>query len=186
MRPNSIQTMPPMMKLLSGLSAPHEANSKAVYPTFPLAPATAPTDLSRRGHVGDEPSSSGFTNMLWAYRETGGTARGDDLSRLLQSRPNGEYLSLARLIVTRKVFSFEWRSTYWVPMFQFDLSDLSVRPGPQQVLAELGAEYDGWSLAVWFTRPHRNLHGAKPVDLMNTDLEAVLGAARADRLMASP
>jgi hypothetical protein len=178
--------MSPMMKLLPGLSAPHETHSTAEYPTFPLEPATSPTDLSRRGHVGDEPSSNGFMNMLWAYRETGGTARGDDLSRLLQSRPNGGYLSLSRLIVTRKVFSFKWRSTYWVPMFQFDLSDLSVRPGPQQVLAELSDEYDDWSLAVWFTRPHRELHGAKPVDLMNTGLEAVLGAARADRFVASP
>ena len=185
MRSNTLQTMSPATTLSSGLRVPHKGHSNAEYPPFPLAPASAPADHFHPGHIGEEPSSDGFTKMLWAYRETGGTARGDDLARLLQDHPHGSYVSLARLIVTRKVFSFGWRGTYWVPMFQFDLSDLSIRPAPQLVMNELSPEYDNWSLAVWFTRPHVWLDGAKPVDILETDLEAVLNAAREDRFVAS-
>jgi hypothetical protein len=52
------------------------------------------------------------------------------------------------------VFSFDWRRTYWVPMFQFDLTDLSVRAGLQQVIAEFDNSFDNWKLAMWFTQPN--------------------------------
>jgi hypothetical protein len=144
----------------------------------------APSSAEGRG-VGSAPSSAGFVAMLAAYRATGGTARADDLARLLQDRQHGGYVSLARLLATRQVFSFEWRDSHWVPMFQFDLNDLSIRPGPQQVLAELSTEFDDWSLAVWFTQPNSWLNHRKPVDLLGTDLKNVIDAARADRFIAA-
>ena len=70
-------------------------------------------------------------------------------------------------------------------MFQFDLNDLSVRPGLQQVLAELSGEFDDWSLAAWFAEPNSWLDDQRPVDLIATDLRSVVEAARADRFIAA-
>lgn len=137
------------------------------------------------GAVGAQPSSAGFVAMLAAYRDTGGTARADDLARLLQDRQHGGYVSLARLLAHGKVFSFEWRGSRWVPMFQFDLDDLSLRPGPQQVLAELNGEFDDWGLAAWFTQPNSWLDDQRPVDVIDVDLKSVVEAARADRFIAA-
>ena len=189
MRSNPMQAMSPHTIARAVTGALHHSNLDAGYPPFPLEPPLGPMGLPQHPHgrsdISATPSSTGFTAMLQAYRATGGTARGDDLARLLQDRPNGGYVSLARLIATRKVFSFEWRNTYWVPMFQFDLADLSQRPGAQQVLVELNSEFDDWHAALWFTQPNVWLQGVKPVDLINTDLQAVLEAARADRFVAA-
>ena len=189
MRSNPMQAMSPHTIARAVTGALHHSNLDAGYPPFPLEPPLGPMGLPQHPHgrsdISATPSSTGFTAMLQAYRATGGTARGDDLARLLQDRPNGGYVSLARLIATRKVFSFEWRNTYWVPMFQFDLADLSLRPGPQQVMGELNSEFDDWSLAVWFTQPNAWLHGDKPVDVLGTHLKAVIDAARADRFVAA-
>jgi hypothetical protein len=126
---------------------------------------------------GQKPNSSAFVNLLSAFRGSGGTARGDDLGRLLEDHRCGDFVSLARLIVSDDIFGFEWRHSYWVPMFQFDLSDLSTRIGPQQVRAALGLD-EGWRTAVWFARPNRWLMGQRPVDLIESELTAVIHAAR--------
>ena len=135
--------------------------------------------------IGATPSDQGLSAMRVAFRSTGGTARGDDLARLLEDRRLGDFVSLARLIVSRKLFGFVWRDTVWVPMFQFELRDLTIRPGPQQVLAELAAVFDDWSIAAWFARPNAWLDDRKPVDLLDLDLPAVLNAARADRFIVA-
>jgi hypothetical protein len=123
------------------------------------------------------PNSGAFVNLLSAFRASGGTARGDDLGRLLEDHRCGDFVSLARLIVSDDIFGFEWRHSYWVPMFQFDLSDLSTRIGPQQVRAVLALD-EGWRTAVWFARPNRWLMGQRPVDLIESELSAVIHAAR--------
>ncbi len=152
---------------------------------FNAEPGAAADAPAVHGGVGAQPSSAGFVAMLAAYRDTGGTARADDLARLLQDRQHGGYVSLARLLAHGKVFSFEWRGSRWVPMFQFDLNDLSVRPGLQQVLVELSGEFDDWSLAAWFAEPNSWLDDQRPVDLIATDLKSVVEAARADRFIAA-
>lgn len=153
--------------------------------SFPGGPHEAAGAAPGHGGVGAQPSSAGFVAMLAAFRDTGGTARADDLARLLQDRPHGGYVSLARLLAHGKVFSFEWRGSRWVPMFQFDLNDLSVRPGLQNVLAELSGEFDDWSLAAWFAEPNSWLDDQRPVDLLATELRSVVEAARADRFIAA-
>lgn len=133
---------------------------------------------------GSLPSSHGFAAMLLAYKPTGGTLRGDDLSRLLEQRQKGEHVSLAKLIASREIFSFEWNYNAWVPMFQFDPVDMSVRQGTRQVLAELASVRHGWGLASWFIEPNAHLEGRLPVNLMGPELSAVINAARAERLVA--
>ena len=134
-----------------------------------------------------QPSAHGFTALLEAYRSTGGAARGEEVARLLEGHHQGDYLGLARRIVAREVFGFKWRSSLWMPMFQFDLSQVSVRPNAnaRRVLTELAGEFDGWALALWFAQPNHWLHGAMPVDLLGASLPEVLEAARSDRFIAA-
>lgn len=146
--------------------------SKALVPHAPGA--------SHRALV-DEPSKEGFVSMLNAFRPSGGTARGDELANLLQDRARGEYVSLARLISTGRLFSFRWRESFWVPMFQFDPDDLTIKPQPQKVVSELAGVLDDWSLARWFAEPHPALRGERPVDCIERYAADVLSAARADR-----
>ena len=127
----------------------------------------------------------GFTALIDAYRASGGTARGDDLARLLEDHHRGNFVSLARHIVAGEVFAFEWRHIFWVPMFQFDLGDLSIKPEPRLVLAELASEFDGWALATWFAQPNTWLNAQRPLDLLESNLPAVLAAARVDRFIAA-
>lgn len=158
-------------------------------PAFPslltsVHPATAPASPTLDTLICDAPTAGGFAGLLTAYRSTGGTARGDDVARLLDDHRIGDLDSLARMVVSNEVFGFEWLSTLWIPMFQFELRDLSVKPGAQRVMAELGASFDGWARAAWFALPNSWLHGRRPVDLMDTELDEVLGVARIDRFIA--
>ena len=130
------------------------------------------------------PTPRGFAALLMAFRATGGTARGADVARLLEDHRPGDFIGLAKLIANGDVFGFEWRHELWIPMFQFELRDLSVKPATQQVLAELGSGFDGWSCAAWFARPNSCLNFQTPVDLLATRLADVLEAARTDRFIA--
>ena len=125
-----------------------------------------------------------FAAMRAAYQSRGGFARGDDLARLLEDRSHGSLAGLARLIVAGEVFGFEWRHTFWIPMFQFD-DDLALKPGLKAVLAELASEYDGPRLAAWFVEPNAWLDDALPIDVLATNADEVLQAARADRFVAT-
>ena len=126
-----------------------------------------------------------FLAMRDAYRRSGGLARGEDLARLLEDHRRGDFVSLAKLIAAGEVLAFEWRDAHWIPMFQFNLGDLSIKPAPRRVLGELAKTFDGWSLAVWFVEPNSWLSHRRPVDLMEAELSAVLEAARADRFIAT-
>jgi hypothetical protein len=147
-------------------------------------PVMTPAGPAPDESISDLPSSHGFSALLSAYRSTGGTARGDDLARLLEDYRLGDFVSLAKLIASNAVFGFPWRATLWIPMFQFDLRDLSMKEGPRQVLQELGCDFDGWARAVWFVMRHARLGGRRPVDLLKADLSDVLDVARADRFSA--
>lgn len=123
--------------------------------------------------------------MHAAFSGSGGIARSGDLARLLDYFNRGESAALPDLISSGRVFGFELQRTFWVPMFQFDLGDLSLKPGPGIVLAELKEVFNGWELAAWFSRPNSSLNGSRPVDMVDSDLPAVLGAARTDRFVAA-
>ena len=179
------------MPAVSNVSTPIEWGSAAAY--FPAhheptsgehGPARHSTELAQALPVGlaGPPTRTSFLAMRAAFRPSGGAARGDDLARLLEDSQRGDFVSLARLIGRKELFGFSWCQTYWIPMFQFDLWDLSLRSGPRRVRRELPAEFDGWSLASWFARPNGMLDGHCPVTLLDSNLPAVLEAARAQGL----
>lgn len=138
--------------------------------------ATKPGELAKA-----EPSTRAFLGLLKAFRATGGAAPGDVLGDMLQGPQCGGLVALARSIVARRVFAFDWRGELWVPMFQFEPDDLSLAVAPQEVRAELPAILHGWALACWFAQPHAALRGQAPVDMLRCDLPAVLEVARGAR-----
>lgn len=135
--------------------------------------------------LNDVPTSSGFIALLTAFRASGGTARSSDIDRLLEGHQLEHPCSLEALVATNQVFGFAWRKTFWVPMLQFDLGNLTLKRGPQQVATELRSQCDRWQLAAWFARPNGWLDGQKPVDVIDSNLAEVLDAARVDRFVAA-
>ena len=134
----------------------------------------------------DEPGRhQPFFAVQEALRGKGGLARADDLARLLEDCRHVDFVGLAKLMMSGAIFSFEWGGAHWIPMFQFNLADLSVKPAAQSVLTELNMTFDGWALAEWFTQPNDWLAGRLPVDVIDSDLPVVLDAARADRFIAN-
>ncbi len=131
------------------------------------------------------PSDVEFIAICAACRHSGGIARGAELAQCLRARNTASHPGLEALIVGGSVFSFAWNHAWWVPMFQFgpDRGPLP-RPGVALVLAELEPVFDGWSLALWFTRPNALLHGQPPLELLDSDLAEVVVAACADRHVA--
>ena len=146
----------------------------------PRPRACVPPQEQRSSPIGTE---SAFRSIDARCRATGGLACGDALSRLLGSQCGGNFVTLARMVSADKVFGFPWRDVFWVPVFQFDLSDLSLKRTPQEVRTELGRNFDGWELATWFTSPNVWLQDRPPVDLLDSDSLSVLKAARADRFV---
>jgi len=131
------------------------------------------------------PTDADFIALGVAYRSSGGLARGDDLARLLEERGRGDFSSLARLIVGGRIFSFRWHEDFWVPLFQFDWRDLTVRAVLQTLLLDLSAVLDGWSIGHWFVQPNARLRGERPIECLDADPAAVCQAARGDRLDAA-
>ena len=72
--------------------------------TFQTAPP-CPTN-----HFG---ASQSFDAMICAYKTCGGTARADDLALLLEERQKGDFVSVAKGIVSRDIFSFDWGNHFW-------------------------------------------------------------------------
>jgi hypothetical protein len=153
-------------------------------------------DLFGWSNAGDEealapdldatPSRRSFVALLSAFRATGGIERGADLAWLLDEYHDTGLGSLASRVTSGEVFGFDWRDTFWVPMFQFDLNDMAVRRGVQQVRLALDREADGWALATWFARGNDCLRGRLPVDVLDTHPSAVMAAACLDRLKGMP
>jgi len=124
------------------------------------------------------------SEVLDAFRRTGGLVSGDELTFLLRGRNSQPISMLARWIVNRRVVSFGWHGEYLLPMFQFDRADMTVRRPVAAILDELEGAFDDWDLATWFALPNTWLADDSPVDLLWLDPRAVLQAARADRFIA--
>lgn len=143
------------------------------------------TDGKVFDRIGGVPTSVGVAALMVAFRSTGGVLRGDELAMMLEELKIGDVASLGRAMACGEICSFYWRSAFWIPMFQFDLENLSFRPGPPNILRELTGVLDEWMLAAWFAKPNLWLMGHKPVDLLASNLPAVIAAARADRFVAA-
>ena len=126
-----------------------------------------------------------FEEMIAAYTSCGGTVGADDLAPLLEKHNKGNFFDLAKRLASGDVFSFQWEDRFWVPMFQFNRYDMSVKQEVRRVVYELHTVLDNWTLAWWFTEPNAWLKNRRPVDIIDNQFSEVLGAARADRFVAT-
>ncbi|RYF45779.1 MAG: hypothetical protein EOO27_40720 [Comamonadaceae bacterium] len=121
-----------------------------------------------------------FTEVLHAYRRSGGLARGSEVAmRASCRRPDGTAW-LEDFLHRRVLISLDWHSGLWLPLFQFDPSDMSMREEVRRPCAELACVMDGWDLALWFIRPQPLLHDCSPLEVLDTQPALVLDAARAN------
>ena len=138
-------------------------------------------DFDEFDQIASVPTSAAVTALLAAFRSTGGIVTGDELTLMLKDLKIGNVTSLGRGMASREICSFQWRSAFWIPMFQFDLDSLSSKPSLSKIFRVLTPVLNDWMLAVWFAQPNAWLGGSKPVDLLASDFSAVFEAACADR-----
>ena len=123
------------------------------------------------------PTSKGFVGMLLAYRTSGGILNGEELSHLLNEYRQIDHLNLTVLFASDSLFHFSWRNNVWVPMFQFELSQLSIRPECRLIFKALKKSMDDWSATSWMVNPNTLLDKKLPIDLIEFEFASVLSAA---------
>lgn len=128
-----------------------------------------------------------FIAMLNGYRRSGGLAQAREVASMCNSAKTCS-CSLAQLadgIVKRDLISVGWQSRIWVPLFQFNRADMSLRDGLRNVLAELVVVFNAWDLALWFSQPNPWLINSTPADITALSIQDVMHAARAERYVAA-
>ncbi|MFZ2989761.1 hypothetical protein [Ideonella sp.] len=146
-------------------------------------PWVPPPSQYRRPAVGADRGR--FEDLQSACRAHGGLARAEDLNRLLEDYQLGDFVSLARQLGSGELICLRWREAMWVPMFQFDLRDLSVKVGLRTVLSALAPVFDAWEATEWFVRPSEWLGGLRPCECFEQHLGEVVMAARTDRFVVA-
>lgn len=81
------------------------------------------------------------------------------------------------------LIAFDWHSGLWLPLFQFDRVDMSLREEVFRPCVELSGVMDGWELALWFVRPQCSLQHRSPLELLETQPSLVLDAARREHFL---
>jgi hypothetical protein len=125
-----------------------------------------------------------FIALLDSYRPSGGLARAQEALELFTRRCGPDLATVARWMAQREVLCLDWHAQSWMPMFQFNWVDMAPLPQLAPVLAELNPVYSPWALAAWFAQPNAWLDGQRPAEVLASNPEGVLNAARADRFMA--
>ncbi len=124
-----------------------------------------------------------FTALLSDCRPSGGLARDDEIAARVTARHPGGFVWLARHIASRELLFFGWRDALWFPVFQFDRTDMSLRPGVKRVAAELAGWTDDWERVQWFVRPHCALAHRAPIELVDAQPERVVEVVRMERYL---
>jgi hypothetical protein len=152
-----------------------QANQANATQTFATPSAAAGTRVP-----GNENDHS-FIGMLDSFRGSGGLARAQEVFTMFKGRSDLGVMTLARWMAQRTVLSLEWHADVWVPLFQFELQHMTVKPAMVPVLAVLNPVCTPWELAHWCAQPHRLLDGQSPADALDAGATQVLRAACADR-----
>ncbi|HEY4342265.1 MAG TPA: hypothetical protein VGM97_20145 [Steroidobacteraceae bacterium] len=147
-----------------------------------LSPIDTPADVYPSL---DDPRSFEFKTLQAAFARTGGLATGDQVAQRLLVRSDQAISLIARMIVKRQVVAFEFRASILIPLFQFDIPQMRVRPEVSALLLELNDVLDDWDIALWFSEPNDWLRGSAPVDSFLTDPEATYKSARTVRYVMS-
>jgi|GEM_PF-1154445 len=124
-----------------------------------------------------------FNAMRDAYEESGGLIHAPELVSRWQEQGvsvSGTDL-LAQWVQNRKVVSFEWQSTVWLPVVQFNHTCMALVQGFEEIQSELVAVYNDCDVARWFSLPNSWLAARSPASSLLSTASEVLIAARAER-----
>jgi hypothetical protein len=137
--------------------------------------------------VGDAPrvlKGRQFQAMATAFARHRGLVTADDVVARLRGRVDEPISSLARWIVGREIVNIVWQGQRHVPLLQFDLARMTIRPEFLRVVVELRCVFDDWELALWFIEPCAWMQGAVPIDRIDVNARDVHRAAMVDRFIA--
>ena len=114
-----------------------------------------------------------------------GLLSSSDVAEFAGSTAGNRAATANRWSSAHKVFTVEVDGTQRFPGFQFGENGRP-RPVIADVLAAVGDRLSGWELALWFTGSSDWLGGERPVDVLDSDSELVVEAARrlADEILA--
>ncbi|WP_418320300.1 hypothetical protein [Piscinibacter sakaiensis] len=128
--------------------------------------------------------ASATANPIWdlieAFNAAGGIASGEKITILLRRRCDQPLSQLARWIVSGDIISLDWRGQTLIPLFQFDLEQMTIKPEVVALLAALAGRLDNDQASRWLVAPNIWLNDRKPLDCIADDLPAVLKAAEAE------
>jgi hypothetical protein len=94
-----------------------------------------------------------------------------------RSRAANRHALAARWRKEGRIFGVPYRGHTLYPAFQFD-KEGALRPAIARVLAALPREQmSAWETALWWTAANGRLDGRRPVDLLDSEPEAVVAAA---------
>jgi hypothetical protein len=122
--------------------------------------------------------------LLDAYATLGGVCEAEDVLARMREVHEQPLSVLARLIVHRELVAVAWHGTTLLPAFQLDRSSWLPRPEVRRVVRQLRDVQDDLELALWFAAGNASLGGCCPAELIGSDVEAVVDAARIERFIA--
>jgi hypothetical protein len=131
-------------------------------------------------HEGVSAMDGAFMGLLYAYRSHGGLSRVDALPAGGRFSCQGQIRLVKDLLHDGDLFGFPWHNSFWIPLFQFDMPNLSIETKTKLVTSSLGYGLDGWALASWFVEPNPWLGSDCPIQCLESRLSDVLYAARAN------
>jgi hypothetical protein len=104
-----------------------------------------------------------------------GVLTGQQVADLAGSRAINRAALASRWKRKGRIFSVDFRGEALYPAFQFDKGQ--PRPVIARIVRVLGSRGSEWQLALWLTSSVGWLDGQRPVDLLETNPEAVAEAA---------
>lgn len=126
-----------------------------------------------------------FNAMRDAYEESGGLIQAPELVSRWQAQGVSGTDLLTQWIQSRKVISFEWQSTVWLPVVQFSHNCMALVQGFEEIQSELVTVYNDCDLARWFSLPNNWLAARTPASALLSKASEVLIAARAERYVSA-
>lgn len=100
-----------------------------------------------------------------------------ELADLRGSRSVNPSTTSGRWLAARKIFAVSVAGDRRFPAFQFDEQGQPL-PIIKTILDVFGDRVRGWEIALWLTGANGYLDGRRPVDVLGSDAEAVVEAAR--------
>jgi hypothetical protein len=104
--------------------------------------------------------------------------RSAEVADLVGSAAANRNAAAHKLLRKGQLFAVRYRGQDFYPSFQFDVAEARPRPVIARALGRLqAAGLRGWEIAFWFTDPNGWLDDSRPVDLLQSDPDAVAAAA---------